>query len=227
MRTLILVHGAWHGPWCWAPVLARLDDAGVPAVAVELGLRDLHEDAALVRSACDAADGPVALVGHSYGGLVVTEAGVHPAVEHLVYVCAFAVAEGETPIGLVLDHEGEASDLGPALVLHDDGTSTLDPALVGDVLYGDCAPADVERARSLLRPQGGQTLSQPVDAVAWRDRPSTYAVCGADRCVPPSLQRAMAARLPGAAIVEWPGCSHSPFFSRPGEVADLLVGVAS
>lgn len=227
MRTIVLVHGAWHGPWCWAPVLARLDEAGVPAVAVELALRDLHDDAAIVRSTLDGIDGPVLLVGHSYGGMVITEAGVHPAVEHLVYLAAFAVDEGETPIGLVLDHDGDETELGPAIVMHDDDTNTLDPALVGSAMYGDCSPVDVDRAISLLRPQGGQTLAQPVDAVAWRTRPSTYVVCGADRGVPPSLQRELAARLPDAAVVEWPESSHSPFFSRPADVAELLQGLVS
>ena len=227
MRTIVLVHGAWHGPWCWAAVLAGLDEAGVPARAVELRLQDVHDDASIVRDAVDAVGGPVVLVGHSYGGIVITEAGVHPAVEHLVYVCAFAVDADETPLGLVLDHVGDESELGPAIITHDDGTNTLDPALVASALYGDCSPDDVTRALSLLRPQGGQTLAQPVAAVAWKDRPSTYLVCGADRGIPPTLQREMAARLPGAAVVEWPDASHSPFLSRPGEVAELLAGVAS
>lgn len=225
MRTIVLVHGAWHGPWCWAPVLVRLDEAKVPTIAVELALRDVHDDAAIVRRALDEISGPVLLVGHSYGGIVITEAGVHPAVDHLVYIAAFAVDEGETPIGLVLDHEGDATELGAAIVTHDDDTNTLDPALVGSAMYGDCDPVDVARAISLLRPQGGGTLAQPVDAVAWKVKPSTYVVCGADRGVPPSLQRELAARLPDGSVVEWPDSSHSPFFSRPGDVAELLAGL--
>lgn len=228
MRTLILVHGAWHGPWCWAPVLARLDEAGIPARAVELRLRDLHDDAALVRAAVDDVGGPVALVGHSYGGLVITEAGAHPAVERLVYVCAFAPDTDETALGLVLDHQGDTTELPAALVLHDDDTNTIDPALAPSAFYHDCSPADVERALALLRPQGGQTFSQPVTDVAWTSVPSTYLVCGADRAVPPSLQREMAGRLPvGTAVVELPDSSHSPFLSRPAELTELLVGVAT
>jgi pimeloyl-ACP methyl ester carboxylesterase len=227
MRTVVLVHGGWHGPWCWSPVLARLDEAGVPAVAVELGLRNVHDDAAIVTKALDEAGGPVVLAGHSYGGVVITEAGVHRAVKRLVYVCAFAPDEGETPIGLTLDHGEDRGEIGAVLLLHDDGTSTLDPARVGEVLYGDCSPVDVERALGLLRPQVGSTLSAPPDAVAWKTKPVTYVVCGADRGVAPSLQRAMAERIPGVALVEWADSSHSPFFSRPAEVADLLSGLAS
>lgn len=225
MRTIVLVHGAWHGPWCWSPVLARLDEQGIPAVAVELGLLDVHDDAAIVTQAIDDVGGPVVLVGHSYGGIVITEAGVHPSVERLVYVCAYAVDEDETIIGVTLDHE-EQPDLAAAMQLLPDGTSTLDPALVGPALFGDCDPADVELAIGLLRPHGGETFAQPPKAVAWREKPTTYVLCGEDRAVVPSLQRAMADRIPDVAVVEWPTSSHSPFFGRPADVADLLGGLA-
>ena len=224
MRTIVLVHGAWHGPWCWSPVLARLDEAGVPAVAVELALQDVHEDAAIVTVAIDAVGGPVLLVGHSYGGVIITEAGVHPSVEHLVYICRLrARRTTRRRSGWCSTTTRPPSDLGAAIVVHDDGTNTLDLALVPAALYGDCDPADVERAIGLLRPQGGVTFSQPVDAIAWRQVPSTYLVCGADRAVPPTLQRMMAERIPGVFVVEWPDSAHSPFFSRPEDLAELLL----
>ena len=226
MRTIVLVHGAWHGPWCWSPVLARLDELGVPSVAVELELLDIHRDAELVAAAVDAAGGPVVLVGHSYGGVVVTEAGAHPMVERLVYVCAYAIDTDETIIGVTLDHE-EQADLGAAMVLQPDGTSTLDPELAAPALYGRCDAADVERALQLLRPHGGETFTQMPKAAAWKDTPTTYVVCGQDRAVAPSLQRAMAARIPDVALVEWADSDHSPFFSRPGDLADLLAGLAA
>jgi pimeloyl-ACP methyl ester carboxylesterase len=226
MRTIVLVHGAWHGPWCWSPVLARLDDLGIPSVAVELELRDVHRDAEIVTAAIDAVGGPVVLVGHSYGGIVITEAGSHPQVDRLVYLCAYAVDEGETVLRVTLDHEAQP-DLAAAMVLQPDGTSTLDPALAAGALYGDCSPADVERSLGLLRSQGGATFTQTPKDVAWREKPTTYVVCGADRAVVPSLQRELAARIPDAAVVEWPGASHSPFLSRPGEVAELLASLTA
>ena len=103
---------------------------------------------------------------------------------------------------------------------------TRDPALVGPALYGDCDPADVDLAIGLLRPHRGETFSQPPKAVAWRATPTTYVLCGEDRAVVPSLQRSMAERIPDVALVEWPTSSHSPFFARPAEVADLLGGLA-
>lgn len=225
MRTVALVHGAWHGAWCWAPVLAGLDELGIDAVAVDLPGPDLHADADHVTAVLDGLDTSVVLVGHSYGGAVITDAGVHPAVDRLVYVAAFAPDEDETVLGLAFDH-GENAELAGAVVVGDDGTSVLDLDRVGDVLYGDCAPADVDRAKALLRPQPMATGLQPPRAVAWRDTPATYLVCGADRAIAGTQQRAMAERIPGVAIVEWPDSSHSPFFSRPGEVVDVLAGLA-
>lgn len=226
MRTIVLVHGAWHGPWCWSPVLARLDERGVPAIAVELELLDIHRDAGIVTAAIDEVGGPVVLVGHSYGGIVITEAGAHPQVERLVYVCAYAVDEDETVLGVTLDHH-EQADLGAAMVLQPDGTSTLDPALAAPALYGACDPVDVSWAVALLRRHGGETFTQMPKAVAWRDTPTTYVVCGQDRAIVPSLQLTLAARIPDVALVEWPESDHSPFLSRPADVADLLAGLSA
>src|SRR5687767_5236401 len=96
-RAVVLVHGAWHGPWCWDKVVALLDEEGVPSVAVELPFTSFADDVAATRGVIQAVDGPVVLCGHSYGGAVITEAGHHPAVEHLVYLTAFALEEGESP----------------------------------------------------------------------------------------------------------------------------------
>src|SRR4030088_1094188 len=95
-RTVVLVHGAWHGAWCFDRVMPLLEQVGIPAVAGDLPghgqdpgpLTDLHGDAKRVREVLDGIDGDVVLLGHSYGGAVITEAGVHPAVTHLVYLCA-------------------------------------------------------------------------------------------------------------------------------------------
>lgn len=225
MRTVVLVHGAWHGAWCWAPVLAGLDERGIPAVAVDLPGPDLYGDADHVSAVLDGVDGTALLVGHSYGGAVITHAGTHPAVERLVYVAAFAPDDDE-PLTEIDLPGGEASEALAAIRLLDDGTSVLDPTLVGPVFYGDCARVDVDRAVSLVRPHPMATFQQAPRTVAWKAKPTIYAVCGADRVVPPGLQRSMAARIPGAAIVEWPDSSHSPFFSRPGDVVDLLTAAA-
>jgi pimeloyl-ACP methyl ester carboxylesterase len=227
MRTVVLVHGAWHGPWCWASVLAGLDEVGVPAVAVELPLAGLHHDADHLRGVLDGIEGGVVLVGHSYGGGVITDAGSHPAVERLVYVCAFAPDETQTILEQATSWP-EESDLGPAIRFSDDGTTcTVDPTMVGDILYGDCEPEDVERAVGLLRPLATACFAEAPRSAAWRETPSTYVVCGQDRAVHPGLQRHMAGRLSEGAVVELPDASHSPFLSQPGAVVEVLAGVAA
>lgn len=217
--SIVLVHGAWHGAWCWERVVEILAGEGVPAVAVQLpgddGLPgDLHADAGAVRRALDGLGSPAVLCGHSYGGAVITEAGTHPAVAHLVYVAAF------TP-----DHEHAVRDLlgperrAPLARLGDDGLVHLDPVGVAS-LYHDCDPATVEWAATRTRPQRPEGFSTPVPLPAWKTIPSTYVVCTADPAVSPRLQRQMADQI-GAAVVEWP-CGHSPFAGRPELVAGLL-----
>jgi pimeloyl-ACP methyl ester carboxylesterase len=167
------------------------------------------------------------LLGHSYGGAVITEAGAHPSVRHLVYLCAFALDAGESCMSAAVN-ESAALDLswddGPnladAIVVHDDGTSTVTDAGARDCFYNDCDPATTLDAVARLGAQPMATLGQPPAAVAWRDRPSTYVVCTDDQGVHPELQRVMAKRCTRS--VEW-ATSHSPFLSRPELVVDLVV----
>ena len=128
-RLIVLVHGAWHGAWAWQRVVPLLTSAGVECVALDLPghgedggpFGDLHSDAARVRETLDEFGGDVVLVGHSYGGAVITEARLHPAVQHLVYVAAFALEAGESCVSAasaeveagLISHEGRPN-LGPA-----------------------------------------------------------------------------------------------------------------
>jgi pimeloyl-ACP methyl ester carboxylesterase len=234
---VLLVHGAWHGAWCWEPVVTALAALDVHAVAVDLpghgddtsALTDLH-DAARVRAALDDSDEPVVLVGHSYGGVVITEAGVHPNVAQLVYIAAFNVDEGETAMGVAIseseaagiDHSGQ-SDAFAHMHGNDDGTTTVDYEGARILFYNDCSDEVADRAARRLGPHPMDTQSQAAGAVAWRHRRSTYAVCTRDNIVHPDLQRILARRANTA--VEWP-TGHSPFLSRPALVAELLAAVA-
>ena len=212
-----------------------LRDTGVDTTAVDLPSRsdplgDLHGDAAHVRSVLDASGGDVVLVGHSYGGAVITGAGTHDAVAHLVYLCAFALDKGESCMAAAADesaaagisHEGRP-DVGAAIVAADDGTSTLTSDGATECLYNRCDPETASWAVSHLTPQPMATLGQAPPAVAWRERPSTYAVCTDDNIVHPDLQRVMARRC--SSSLEWP-TDHSPFLSAPQLVADLLTDLA-
>ncbi len=237
--AVVLVHGAWHGAWCFEPVLDRLSDAGIEAVAVDLPghgadpgpLGDLHADSARVREVLDTIDGECVLLGHSYGGAVITEAGVHPAVRHLVYLTAFALDAGESCMAaavaesaaLDISYEGRPNLADAFIWNDDDGTISLDPDGAAACLFQDCDAETTAWAVARLGPQPGVTLGDLPTAVAWRERPSTYVVCTDDEGVHPELQRAMARRC--TATVEWP-TSHSPFLSAPDRVAELLTGLA-
>jgi pimeloyl-ACP methyl ester carboxylesterase len=237
-RTVVLVHGAWHGAWAWDRVIAALTSAGVNAIALDLPghgddrgpLGDLESDAARVRETLDEVSGDVVLVGHSYGGAVITEAGLHPSVQHLVYLAAFALDTGQSCVKAATDveaalisHDGRPN-LGTGFIMSSDGMITLDPSTAEECLYNDCDADTVAWALARLCPQPLITLQgQPVHA-AWQKKPSTYVICTDDMAVHPDLQRIMARRC--RSVIEWP-TGHSPFLSRPDLVAGLSMELAS
>jgi pimeloyl-ACP methyl ester carboxylesterase len=231
-----LVHGAFHGAWCWDPVTDRLAAAGIEATAIDLPghgadpgpLGDLYTDADRVRAVLDTLAPPVVLVGHSYGGAVITDAGAHPAVAHLVYIASFALDEGESCMRSIPMARPAPPPDGPsladAMVTSADGSATLNLPLAAAAFYHDCDEDTAAWAVAHLGRQSMSSMRQSPRAVAWRERPSTYVVCTDDRAVDPGLQRLHAARCTTA--VEWP-TSHSPFLSRPELVTDLLVQLAT
>jgi pimeloyl-ACP methyl ester carboxylesterase len=230
--TVVLVHGAWHGAWCWHRVVDQLRARDVPLVALDLPghgdssepLGDLLVDAAALRATLDDLV-EVVVCGHSYGGAVVSEgAADHPAVRSLVFVSAFPLAPGESCAQSVTLPEPVApTRLVDGIRTDDDGLMTIDPDVAVDAFYHDCPAVDVDLARRRLGPQRRASLETPVRRAAWQERPSIYAVCTDDRAVPVPLQRVLAARA--GEVVEWP-TSHSPFFSRPDLVTSLLAGAA-
>ena len=221
--TVVLVHGAWHGAWCWDEVVSRLDDAGVPNVAVEnpsvaSAPSDLAADGDNLTNVLDGIEGPIVLVGHSYGGAVITDAGGHPQVEHLVYLTAFALDEGES----VMDNQltgGEDTTLAEALQLDGD-VFNVDPARIVDSFFHDCTPDVAARAAAQFSPMSMPALSGTPRRIAWRAKPATYIVCTDDHALPVALQQANAARI--GTVVELP-TSHSPFLSDPDALAAVLV----
>jgi pimeloyl-ACP methyl ester carboxylesterase len=216
----VLVHGLWHGAWCWDAVRAALDERGIASTAVELPLTDLAADVQATRHALDAFGRPAVLVGHSYGGAVITAAGSHELVRELLYVAAYQLDEGESVSrpGVIADLPD--TRLGEALLLSErTGEVDLDPVIGPQLLYGD-APTDVAvSAVARLRSVSRNVFRGVPEAVAWRTVPSTYVVCTGDQVVHPERQRAMARRA--TRVLEWPG-GHSPAATRPEAVADLV-----
>ena len=224
--TIVLVHGAHHGAWCWDPVKDELNQRGIPILAVNrwtkeepcLVVRDAMENHRIIRAALDQAQVPIVLVGHSSAGRHITSAGAgHPNVRHLVYLAA-NMSGGE------VEFSGGTNELAEARVAHEDGSVSIDPTAACDLFYGDCEPSVVEWAISQLRPDApGDTRRSVDNEVAWHSIPSTYVICARDRAMDPYLQRRYAAQA--TEVVEW-DTSHSPFLSRPYLVADLLEQLA-
>jgi len=175
---VVLVHGAWHGAWCWERVVPLLAERGLQATCIDLpghgadsgSLGDLHADAAAVRAVLDAAPGPVVLVGHSYGGAVITEAAAGcRALADLVYLAAFMIDDSESVVGVSAGPASAATaELGArALRVAPDGvTTTIDPGLAAELFYADCTPADAAAAAARLGPQLISTLTQCPRGVA-------------------------------------------------------------
>jgi pimeloyl-ACP methyl ester carboxylesterase len=225
---VVLVHGAWHGAWCYASLQDRLDRRGIASLAIDLpghgastlALGDLHGDAQHVADVVEAWGRPVVLVGHSYGGAVITEAAVRTAhVRHLVYLAAFAPNEGEGIMATLGGLERREVALSAAMQMRDDGTSVLDPAAAVPALYGSCPPETIAAAVARLSPQPMATFGQPVTGSPRATIGSTYVVCLRDRAVHPDHQVAMSERCTHVVTFD---TDHSPFASMPDETADVI-----
>jgi pimeloyl-ACP methyl ester carboxylesterase len=222
--AVVLVHGLWHDAWCWERVVPELETAGFDVTAVHLPLTTLDDDVAEVGRALDGLDRPALLVGHSYGGAVVTAAGTHPAVCGLLYIAAYQLDEGESVSRTVPGRELPDTRLRAAMVLDAErGVVGLDPALGPALLYHDADDSVASAAAARLRPVAREVFRGIPRAIAWRAKPSTYLICGADQVVHPARQRAMAERAD--IRMEW-GCGHSPALTRPAELAELIGTVA-
>ncbi len=230
--TVVLVHGAWGGSWMWEGVIDDLATRNVKALAVDLPTCaatdtsvDLHDDAQHVRSVIDDAGGPVVLVGNSYGGVVITEAGAgHPDVKRLVYIASAMPDEGE-PVLTVLN-ESSSPDFNDGVQIRDDGLLTLDPEVAVRCAFQQSSSDVHGRWRELgTRPMSyGADFNMEVRAAAWKTVPSTYIVCADDRSIRPEAQREWA-KARATDVLEWP-TDHCPQLSHPGKVSELLAGLA-
>ncbi|MFD6275340.1 alpha/beta fold hydrolase [Streptomyces sp. NPDC060209] len=215
MAAVVLVHGLYHCPEHFAVVAERLRAAGTDVVVPELHRGSLPADTAAVQAAVDSLHEPPVVLGHSYGGSVIT--GLRGA-GHLVYLAAFVPDAGESAAGL----GGAAPQLQEAIRPEADGFTSLHPGRAVDTLYGDCPGPLADRAAGLLRAQAPGCGRGVPERHSWKHTPSTYVICGQDRAIDPVLQRKMALRCTDAR--EWQ-TGHSPFVGQPGLIVELLQGL--
>ncbi|KJK48951.1 hypothetical protein UK23_15665 [Lentzea aerocolonigenes] len=208
--NLLLVHGAWHGSWCWELLIPELEARGWTPSALDLPSASgspaagVHEDAEAVREALAALDGPVTVLAHSYAGIPVGQAA--GSADRLIYLAAHMLEPGEHVAGVLG---------GP---WYEQGAKLLDvPEPARELLFPDVPDELAAWAASRLRPQSARVFEDVVTASAWRTVPTLPIVCEEDAIFPPVF----ADRLRAGGAVTLPG-SHSPFLSRPAALADLI-----
>jgi pimeloyl-ACP methyl ester carboxylesterase len=215
--TVVLVHGGFVDGSGWQGVYEHLKDRYNVSV-VQNPTLSLADDVAFTKRAIEAATDPVILVGHSYGGVVVTEAGTHPKVAALVYIAAFAPDAGESVNSLIADPPPGAPV--PPILPPQDGFLFLDREKFHASFAGDLTAEQAAFMADSQVPWGVNALGGAVSEPAWRSKPSWYLVATDDRMIPPPAQRAMSGRA-GSTVVEVAG-SHSIYVSQPAAVADLI-----
>jgi pimeloyl-ACP methyl ester carboxylesterase len=221
--NVVLVHGLNSDGGVWRAVFDRLSAGGHDVTVAQLPLTSVEDDVAALRRTLAAQDGPVVLVGHSYGGLVISQAGTDPKVEALVYVAAFQPEVGESLAQLNASVPAELP--ADAVQVFEDGFYLVEPeAWIRDVATG--LPEADARFTALSQAASNTAIfAYEAEAAAWRDVPSWAAIAAADRTVAPELQRRMAERS-GASVVEIEG-GHLLPMSHPDEVAALVEEAAS
>ena len=218
VKNIVLVHGGFVDGSGWEAVHGILTKNGYRVTVVQNPTNSLGDDVAVTKRAIAAQDGPVILVGHSYGGVVVSEAGTDPKVKGLVYVAAFAPDKGESVSSLIANPAPGAPV--PPILPPQDGYLFLDKAKFAASFAADVKPETAAFMADSQVPWGVAALAGAVTTPAWSVKPSWYLVASDDKMIPPPAQRAMAERA-GATVSEVPA-SHSVYVSKPQVVAKII-----
>jgi pimeloyl-ACP methyl ester carboxylesterase len=220
-RNIVLVHGLFADGSCWSEVIGRLQAAGLNATAVQNPLTTLPEAVVSALRVLARQDGPTVLVGHSFSGMIVTEAGVHPSVSALVYVAARAPDAGEDYTALAKTFPTPPASAG--IVFDGDEGRLSEAAFLRD-FAGDLPEAKAKILYAVQEPFQKALLTGKTAHAAWRSKPSYYAVSTEDRTINPDLERFMAKRM-GAETVEVKA-SHLSLISQPDTIAKLILSAA-
>jgi len=221
--NIVLVHGGFVDGSGWQGVYDRLTADGHRVAVVQNPTLSLAGDVAATHQILDGLDGPVVLVGHSYGGAVITEAGNHSSVAALVYITAFAPDKGESVNTLIADPPPGAPV--PPILPPKDGFLFLDRGKFAASFAADVPAAQAAFMADSQVPWGVDALGGAVSEPAWRTKPSWYLVATEDRMIPPPAQRAMSERA-GSIVTETPG-SHAIYVSNPAAVAAVIAQAAA
>jgi pimeloyl-ACP methyl ester carboxylesterase len=218
VKNIVLVHGGFVDGSGWQRVYNTLKKQGYTVTIVQNPTISLADDVAVTKRAIDAQEGPVVLVGHSYGGAVITEAGNDPKVAGLVYIAAFAPDKGESVGSLIKGFPSGGPQ--PPILPPQDGFLFLDKAKFPASFAGDVSPEEAAFMADSQVPWGLGAISGTISEAAWRTKPSWYLVTTQDRMIPPDAQRGMSKRA-GTTVVEVEG-SHAVYVSQPQVVAHII-----
>ena len=236
MAHFVLIHGAWHGAWCWEKLIPLLEAKGHTAAAPDLpghgddpapaAEQSMDGYVARIAETLDAAPEPAILLGHSMGGMPISAAAeAHPdKVSKLVYLCAFLPRDGEHL--LAIEERNPRTTVPPAVDFAEDGTGTIAPEKHRALFYGGVDGAEMAKAQERLVPQSAAPFMAPVAlGDAFAGIPKHYVECTEDGAISIELQRDMHGRYPGV-TVHTMKADHSPFLSDPEGLADILDGIA-
>ncbi|HKM46422.1 MAG TPA: alpha/beta hydrolase [Terriglobales bacterium] len=222
-KNVVLVHGAWADGSSWSKVIPLLEAKGLHVVAVQNPLNSFADDVAAAKRAIALQDGPVILVGHSYGGAVITEAGNDPKVVGLVYVAAFAPGEGESVGSISKPYPPTpiAGELRPDA----QGFLTLTPKGVAEDFAQDLPEKEKQLLTATQGPTNAAVLGATITTAAWKIKPSWFVIASNDRAIPPELEKSEAATMKATSITL--SSSHVAMLSHPKEVAELIEQAAA
>jgi pimeloyl-ACP methyl ester carboxylesterase len=221
-RNIVMVHGLFADGSCWSEVISRLQPAGFNVTSVQNPLTTLPEAVAEATKVLDRQDGPTVFVGHSFSGMILTEAGVHPNVSALVYVAARAPDAGEDYAALAAKYPSPPASAG--IVYDGDEGRLTEEAFLRD-FAGDIPAAKAKVLYAVQEPFHKALLTAKTTNAAWRSKPSFYAVSTEDRTINPDLERFMAKRM-GAKTIELKS-SHLSLISHPDEISRLILEAAA
>jgi pimeloyl-ACP methyl ester carboxylesterase len=222
VKTVLLIHGAWADGSSWSKVIPLLEARGLHVVAVQIPLTSFSDDVSATQRAIALEDGPVLLVGHSYGGAVITEAGNDPKVAGLVFVSAVAPDKGESAFGLITS---VPTPIGSELRPDKSGFLKLTPKGIAEDFAQDLSSDEIAILTATQVPTSVTAMKGEITIPAWKSKPSWYIIAASDRAISPDLEAAQAKKI--GATTTTVSSSHVIMLAQPSRVADVIFEAAS